>query len=163
MPQQESLGELVLRTEQDTDRLGRLLSKLIPCGTTFALCGTLGAGKTRLAQAMAAALDVDRSQVTSPTFTLVQTYHGTRAMHHLDAYRVKDDLELLDLGIEEMFDDHHAWTVVEWADRYPALMPDDALWIAIELVDDHRIAKFAGQRDAWQANITRLLELWAQE
>ena len=58
---------LTLQNEQDTDRLGAALAEVLPPGTVVALIGTLGAGKTRLVQAVAAALGVPRDAVTSPT------------------------------------------------------------------------------------------------
>ena len=68
-------------SEADTDRLGAALAELLPAGTVVALTGTLGAGKTRLVQAVAAASGIDRLQVTSPTFVLCQTYRGRRTIH----------------------------------------------------------------------------------
>ena len=77
---------------------------MLPDGTTVALCGTLGAGKTRLVQAIAEAAGVDRRDVLSPTFVLIQEYHGRRSIYHIDAYRLRDEDEFLALGPEEYFD-----------------------------------------------------------
>ena len=114
----------------DTDRLGAALARGLPDGTTVALCGTLGAGKTRLVQAIAAACDVPRSQVVSPTFVLCQEYHGTRTIYHLDAYRLKDDDEFLQLGPDEYFESP-GLTMIEWADRVADCLPVDAVQIEI--------------------------------
>ena len=65
--------------EADTERLGAALAAALPPGTTVALIGTLGAGKTRLVQAVAAALGVPRDAATSPTFVLVNEYRGRAA------------------------------------------------------------------------------------
>src|SRR4051812_31669148 len=111
------MNELVFEAvdEQATDRFGAALAAVLPPGTTVALCGTLGAGKTRLVQAMATALGVPRHEVVSPTFVLCQQYRGTLTINHLDAYRLHDEDELCELGIDEMFF-ADAITVIEWAD-----------------------------------------------
>ena len=106
-----------LENEQDTERLGAALAEVLPPGTVVALIGTLGAGKTRLVQAVAAALGVPRGSVTSPTFVLVNEYRqGRLPVYHFDTYRLKDDDEFLDLGPDEYFESD-GLTFVEWADR----------------------------------------------
>src|SRR5262245_39032142 len=90
--------------EGATECLGAALAAALPAGVTVALCGTLGAGKTRLVQAIAAACGVPRDEVVSPTFVLCQQYHGSREINHLDAYRIADEDEFRELGVEELFD-----------------------------------------------------------
>jgi tRNA threonylcarbamoyladenosine biosynthesis protein TsaE len=122
-------------TIDDTERLGIALAELLPPGTTIALCGTLGAGKTRLVQAIAAASGVNRADVVSPTFVLCHEYHGRRTIYHLDAYRLKDDDEFLQLGPEEYFESA-GLTVVEWADRVADCLPTERLEINITVTGD---------------------------
>ncbi|MGI9473414.1 MAG: tRNA (adenosine(37)-N6)-threonylcarbamoyltransferase complex ATPase subunit type 1 TsaE [Rubripirellula sp.] len=113
------------------------LARYLPCPLTVGLVGTLGAGKTTLAQAISRAFGIDASDVTSPTFTLLQTYHvGDRTLHHLDAYRVADDDEFLELGVEELYEDPKAWTLIEWADRVRDAVPEETLWVVIEIDSD---------------------------
>src|SRR5688572_2470901 len=118
--------------EQATERLGAALAAALPPGTTVALVGTLGAGKTRLVQAIVAALGVPREEVVSPTFVLCQQYLGNRTIYHLDAYRLRDEDEFRELGVDELFDSA-GLTIVEWADRVAACLPDDRIEIAIEV------------------------------
>jgi len=115
---------------------------------TIGLVGTLGAGKTSLVQAIARAAGIDASDVTSPTFTLLQTHQGQIRIHHLDAYRVADEDEFLELGADELFDDQNGWTLIEWADRVRPIMPRDTLWIEISnCVDpDRRSVKFSSSQ-----------------
>jgi tRNA threonylcarbamoyladenosine biosynthesis protein TsaE len=131
------MSELVFDAadERDTDRFGAALAAALPSGTTVALCGTLGAGKTRLVQAIAAACGVPREEVVSPTFVLCQQYRGTRTIYHLDAYRLHDEDEFRELGVEELFnsDAMVAMVIVEWADRVAHALPDDYLQIEIEI------------------------------
>ena len=119
--------EIVVNTEEETERLGATLAELLPNGAVVTLLGTLGAGKTRLVQAIAEASGVPVGVVGSPTFVLVKEYHGkTRAIYHFDAYRLRDSDGL---------------SFVEWADRVDDVIPRDHLEIIVELVDQ-RTRKF---------------------
>jgi tRNA threonylcarbamoyladenosine biosynthesis protein TsaE len=122
----------IANSTQETDQLGAALADVLPAGTTIALCGTLGAGKTRLVQAIAAAYGVARQDVVSPTFVLYQQYRGRISLHHFDAYRVRDDDEFLELGPEESFQSAGI-TIVEWADRVIGCLPPDRLEIHVEV------------------------------
>ena len=128
------MNELVFDAadETATERFGSALAAVLPPGTTVALCGTLGAGKTRLVQAIAAACGVPREQVVSPTFVLCQQYCGTREINHLDAYRIRDEDEFRALGVEELTESN-AITIIEWADRVSHVLPHDYLQIEIEV------------------------------
>jgi tRNA threonylcarbamoyladenosine biosynthesis protein TsaE len=116
--------------EAGTAALGRALADVLPAGTTVALCGTLGAGKTRLIQAIAAGAGIDARDVLSPTFVLAQQYHGRRTIYHLDAYRLRNADEFLDLGPEEYFESD-ALVLVEWADRVAECLPRERIEVAI--------------------------------
>ncbi len=118
--------------ESATAVLGAALAEVLPDGTTVALCGTLGAGKTRLAQAIAEAVGVDRRDVLSPTFVLIQEHHGRRSIYHIDAYRVRDEDEFEALGPEEYFEGD-GLVLVEWADRVAACLPSERIEIRIEV------------------------------
>ncbi len=124
------------QNEADTDRLGTALASVLPPGTVIALIGTLGAGKTRLVQAVAAAVGVPRANVTSPTFLLVNEYtSGRLPIYHFDTYRLKDDDEFLNLGPDEYFDSN-GLTFVEWADHVEDLLPTDRVEISIDVLGE---------------------------
>lgn len=115
----------------ETDALGQVVEGVLESGTVISLLGTLGAGKTRFVQAIAAACGVPEEQVTSPTFVLIQEYRtGSRPIFHFDAYRLKDDDEFLELGPEEYFDGG-GLTFIEWADRVERCLPRDYVEIRI--------------------------------
>lgn len=116
----------------DTDRLGAALAKCLPNGTTVAMCGTLGAGKTRLVQALAAHCGIPEGDVVSPTFVLCHEHYGERTLIHLDAYRIADDDEFLQLGVDEYFDSD-AIVLIEWAERVTACLPPERLEIYVEV------------------------------
>src|SRR5882672_9999580 len=123
-------------SEIDTERLGAALASALPAGTVVGLIGPLGAGKTRLVQAVATALGVPKGSVTSPTFVLVNEYAGGRLpVYHFDTYRLKDDDDFVNLGPEEYFDSA-GLTFVEWADRVATLLPADRLEITIEVTSE---------------------------
>lgn len=124
-------------SEDDTARLGAALAAVLPPGVTVGLCGTLGSGKTRLVQAVAAAAGVDRRAVISPTFVLVHQYEATPMIYHIDAYRVGSLDEFLDLGVEEHFESD-GWVFVEWADRVADCLPEPRIEIHIDVLGDLR-------------------------
>ena len=127
--------EIEVKNEQQTDILGRVLAKALPDGTVVALLGTLGAGKTRLVQAIAQASGVDREEVGSPTFVLIKEYQGSsRPIYHFDAYRLRDVSDFLELGPDEYFDSD-GLSFVEWADRVEDALPRDYLEISVLPVD----------------------------
>ena len=118
--------------ESATAAFGTALAEVLPNGTTVALCGTLGAGKTRLVQAIAEAVGIDRGNVTSPTFVLIQEHHGRRTIYHFDAYRIRDEDEFDSLGPEEYFEGD-GLVLVEWADRVEKCLPPERVEIHIEV------------------------------
>jgi tRNA threonylcarbamoyladenosine biosynthesis protein TsaE len=121
--------------ETATARLGAALADVLPPGTTVALCGTLGAGKTRLVQAIAEASGVPRRDVVSPTFVLIQEYRGRRPVYHIDAYRIRDNDEFQELGPDEYFESSGI-TLVEWADRVAGLLPPERIEVHIAVTGE---------------------------
>jgi tRNA threonylcarbamoyladenosine biosynthesis protein TsaE len=121
--------------EAATERLGQALAELLSEGSVVALDGPLGAGKTRLVQAIAAASGVDRRDVVSPTFVLMHEYRGRRPIIHLDAYRLRDADEFLQLGAEEAFGGPNL-VFVEWAQRVANCLPSERIEITISVLPD---------------------------
>jgi tRNA threonylcarbamoyladenosine biosynthesis protein TsaE len=134
------MSELVVDVVDETGTAGlakSLAAALIdrPNGAVIALCGPLGAGKTRFVRALAAALGVNPDEVASPTFVLLHEYAGTRPIYHCDAYRLRSARELWELGIEELFASE-AITLIEWADRVADALPAEYLEVRIEVTGD---------------------------
>lgn len=120
----------------DTQTLGAVLENSIPDGAVVSLTGALGAGKTALVRAIAAAGGENPQDVSSPTFVLIQEYtSGRRPIYHFDAYRIADDDEFLELGPEEYFDSNGV-TFVEWADRVVNCLPENYIQISVEHTGD---------------------------
>jgi tRNA threonylcarbamoyladenosine biosynthesis protein TsaE len=109
-------------SEEDTRALGRQLAvELAPDGILL-LSGDLGAGKTVLAQGVAAGLGIDPGEVQSPTFTLIREHRGRHGhLIHVDLYRLDPD-EVGPLGLEELLAGPGV-KVVEWAERLPFPVP----------------------------------------
>ena len=124
--------------QTDTERLGTKLAESLPDGSVVALIGTLGAGKTRLVQAVAEASGVPKNTVSSPTFVLIHEYdEGDRPIYHFDAYRLEKESEFQALGADEYFDGF-GLSFVEWADRVPGAIPPEHVCIEIEVISDEQ-------------------------
>lgn len=138
-------------------RLAQSMVMHFPSKLTLGITGTLGAGKTTLVQFIAEAAGIEKESVTSPTFTLLQTHHGSVTLHHMDAYRVHDEDEFLELGVEELFEDD-AWTLIEWADRVRDVMPTDTLWIDLSPCEqsDLRHIEFTSECSKLHAHVSHL-------
>ncbi len=132
-------------SEIETLRLGTQLAAQLEPGTVIALNGNLGAGKTRLVQAIAEAMGVERSTVSSPTFVLIQEYQGRLPLYHFDTYRLKDTDEFLELGADDLLYADGV-CLIEWADKVAEVLPRDLLLINIEHTSETaRTFHFQGQ------------------
>ncbi|MBL8851595.1 MAG: tRNA (adenosine(37)-N6)-threonylcarbamoyltransferase complex ATPase subunit type 1 TsaE [Planctomycetaceae bacterium] len=130
MPDPARSFEWSAESEAETDRLGAALASLLRPGDVVALNGQLGAGKTRLVQAVAKALGDVRQTVNSPTFVLIHEYDGRIPLYHVDAYRLRDSEEFLSIGGDEVLAGDRA-CLIEWADRVADVLPRDHLSIGI--------------------------------
>lgn len=125
----------ILANEAATKALGARLAALLPAGSVLALNGTLGAGKTRFVQGLALAAGVPNDAVLSPTYTLIHEYplppgSAIEKIYHLDAYRVRDEDEFWELGVEELYE-QASWVIIEWAERVPRCLPREYLEIQL--------------------------------
>ena len=118
-------------SEEETERLGEFVAQSLQPGCVVTLSGNLGAGKTRLVQAIAAGLGADRATVNSPTFVLIQEYAGRMPIYHFDTYRLGDVDEFLALGADELLAGDGV-CLIEWGERVAEILPDDRLEITIE-------------------------------
>ena len=126
----------------ETQAVGARLAATLRPGHVLALYGDLGAGKTHLVKGLAAALGVPPERVDSPTFTIVNEYAGAAfPLYHVDAYRIRHEAELVELGFEEyVYGD--GLCVIEWPERVEAFLPEDTLRLRLTHLggDRRRIA-----------------------
>lgn len=116
----------------ETEDFGARLAPHVAAGDVIALSGPLGAGKTRFVAGLARGLGY-AARVRSPTFTLLHEYAGRVPLFHADLYRL-ETRDTAALGLEEARD--RGALVVEWSERLPAPLLDDALLVAIEIVSE---------------------------
>jgi tRNA threonylcarbamoyladenosine biosynthesis protein TsaE len=117
-----------------THRVAATVARCCRTGDVVVLSGEMGAGKTAFAQGFGRALGVTEP-ITSPTFTLVQTYATPRGQfHHADVYRLDQLHEVADLALDELAE-YRGIVVVEWGDVVSATLGDH-LQVRLDLVDD---------------------------
>jgi tRNA threonylcarbamoyladenosine biosynthesis protein TsaE len=149
---------------EETERMGEALGRLLHPGDVVALFGELGSGKTVLVRGIAAGFGCVRSDVHSPSFTLVNEYacapagqgtspgRGEVRMAHVDLYRIRSDQELPGIGWDEVVHSRHV-VAVEWADRALRWLPGDHLRVRLEILGQNT------RRLCVQATGTRSAEL----
>lgn len=143
---------------EDCRQFALRLSRILETPMTLRLDGTLGAGKTQFTKFLAESFGADIDDVTSPTFVLVHRYETTPVVYHLDAYRVGDEDEFLELGIEEFFE-APAITIVEWGEKFVSILPKDHLSVELEVKsEDSRTIKLRGTGPRSQAIVAKLRE-----
>ncbi len=148
---------------EGTRAVAAALAPLLRPGDVLLLSGDLGAGKTVFTQGLAAALGV-AEPVTSPTFTLAQSYQGRMRLHHLDVYRLDNLGEVLDLDLPELLDDD-AVVCVEWGEVVIGELPRDFLRLRIRLADpgeapDIRIFEADLVGPSWHGRADALAGAW---
>lgn len=118
-------------SEKDTFEIAKKMASELDAGTIVCLDGDLGVGKTVFAKGFATGLGIDED-ITSPTFTLVQTYEsGIKTLHHFDVYRISDESEMEEIGYEEYFYST-AICLIEWSILIKSLIPQNAIYVSIE-------------------------------
>ncbi|PKN79029.1 MAG: tRNA (adenosine(37)-N6)-threonylcarbamoyltransferase complex ATPase subunit type 1 TsaE [Chloroflexi bacterium HGW-Chloroflexi-9] len=123
---------ITTKSVAQTRALGRRLARLLRAGDVVLLQGTLGAGKTALAQGVGQGLKVE-SAVTSPTFVLMTRHEGPLRLYHADLYRLTDVQEVEDLALDQQAAD--GVLLVEWPERGLDALPAEHLLIVLELAE----------------------------
>jgi len=119
------------KNASETVRLGKTVgSRLLP-GDVVALVGELGTGKTQFIKGLAAGAGIrNPTYISSPSFTLINEYPGKITFYHIDLYRLSEQKEAEELGLEDYFQGKGI-TAIEWADKIPSLLPKELLLIRI--------------------------------
>ena len=124
----------------------------------IALSGTLGAGKTQFVRYFVEAFGGDASQVSSPTFVLVNLYQARLPVAHLDLYRLNSMAELDSIGFDDLVYGE-AVCLIEWSNKFPDAIPSNALWIDIEPKDQFRTVHCRAESDSIAGQIVEGLKL----
>ena len=126
------MATFISNSPTETEAIGRQLASDVNAGSVLALKGELGSGKTLFTQGLVAGLESDAT-VTSPTFTIVHEYQAGRLpIYHFDIFRLDNRESTVRLGLEDYFFVDGV-SVIEWADRFPESIPEQARWISFEI------------------------------
>lgn len=143
--------EFHLADEAATDRLARRLAPHIRAGDVIALHGGLGAGKTTFSRSLISAHLGARTEVPSPTYTLVQTYDGPDfPIFHFDLYRLEEPDDVMELGWDETMD---GLALIEWPAKAGDHLPAWRLDLTLEQTADGRTARLVPHGEDWQTRL----------
>lgn len=134
----------ISNSEKDTYNLAKKFEEKLRGGEVVVLNGDLGAGKTTFTKGLCKALGVTEN-VTSPTFTLMNIYQSGRLkLYHFDMYRIEDESEALELGLDEFFNSNGV-CMIEWAENIRNMIPKNHITINItKLGENSREFEFLG-------------------
>ncbi len=106
------------------------------------LNGEMGVGKTTLVKEITRLLGVEEN-VSSPTFSIVNEYHGNEVIYHFDFYRLEEEEEAYDFGVEEYFDSGNL-CLLEWPEKISNLLPTSDLCLDVQITveDNIRVYNF---------------------
>jgi tRNA threonylcarbamoyladenosine biosynthesis protein TsaE len=129
-----AIREFTTSSADETIALGRALAAELQPPRLVLLRGELGAGKTTMVKGIAEAFQAaSQDDVTSPTFTLIHEYRGPEvSVYHIDLYRIDTPRELETLGLDELINDERNVVLIEWGEKFPKLVKERDLEIAIE-------------------------------
>lgn len=122
----------------ETIRIGKSIGRRLLPGDVVALVGELGAGKTQFIKGLAAGAGIrNPAYISSPSFTLINEYPGKMTFYHVDLFRLGEEKEAEELGLEDYFQ-NKGITAIEWADKIPSLLPKELLLIRIAYTGRNR-------------------------
>ena len=132
------MTDYILNNLTETISLGNCIGQNASPGDIILLTGGLGAGKTTLTQAIGLGLGIpSTTYITSPTFSIIQEYEGIIPLYHMDLYRLGDEEELTELGIDHyLFGD--GLTIIEWPDRLGSYLPPNHTTIDLSIISATR-------------------------
>ena len=120
----------------ETELVAFNLAQKLPYGKVIAMFGDLGAGKTAFTRGFAKGMGID-SDVSSPTFALVNEYRGNgKTLYHFDMYRISGWDDLYSTGYFDYLDEG-ASLIIEWSENIEAVLPDDCIRVTINKTDDN--------------------------
>jgi len=134
--------ELSAASADETFAFGEKLGRAIQSHDFIGLSGRLGAGKTLFSRGVAQGAGVPLEDVSSPTYSIVQSYQGRAlTLHHADLYRLSSEADLFGTGYFDLLEETDGAFLVEWIEQVPSAAPADALLLTLEVTspDTRRI------------------------
>jgi tRNA threonylcarbamoyladenosine biosynthesis protein TsaE len=125
---------LLTSSAAETEKVAKAFGQMLPEDTQLALSGDLGSGKTTFVRGLARAWSIDDS-ITSPTFTLMNIYRGSRTLVHVDAYRFEKPADMDALMIED-FLKRPFCLAIEWPEHTGEWLSEDHVTVRLELKSD---------------------------
>ncbi len=125
------MKRVISSSESETMALAKEYAGTINRGDIVCLQGDLGAGKTNFVRGFVQALGLTGSEVSSPTFTVINEYEGTMPIYHFDCYRLEHYTEALEIGAEDYFYGDGV-CIVEWPERILEILPNEKKWITFK-------------------------------
>lgn len=131
------------QTRRIAERLGQsLLGQRTRKALTIGLKGDLGGGKTTFIKGLAKSLSV-RERMLSPTFIILRAFEiskqpNFKEFYHLDCYRLKDGRDLLELGLNDIFNNPENIVAIEWVDRIKDIRPRIDIRIEFKWLDKNK-------------------------
>lgn len=129
------MKKIVLKNEGETISFAKNFAKNLSGGETIALTGDLGSGKTTFTKALAHQIGI-KDTITSPTFNIIRAYNIPKSkqrlstkLFHIDVYRLNNENELLELGVEDFFRSTKTITIIEWAEKVKKILPKNTVFI----------------------------------
>ncbi len=137
------MTRIITNSAEETERLGGRIASALKGTEVIALFGGLGMGKTALTRGIAATLGISEG-VSSPTFALVNEYHGRYTVYHFDMYRVNTWDDLYSTGFFDYIG--NGILIIEWSENIEGALPEDCVRIEISRGerDDQRIFEIEG-------------------
>lgn len=131
-----TVDTIISKSPEETMLAGKAFAARLRSGDVVALCGDLGAGKTQFTKGLVSAFGGDPSEVSSPTFTLINEYRdGSLPVFHFDLYRLEDNRELPQMGWLDYLEEAEGVLVVEWADKFREALPKGTIFVRFEICD----------------------------
>ena len=122
---------------EDLPRIAQLFLEDFGYTKIFAFDGEMGVGKTTFISALLTAMGIKELE-GSPTYSIVNVYESAMfgKINHFDMYRIKNDAEAFDAGIEEMLYSGGV-CLIEWPEKVINLLPNNTIWVYIRKLDNH--------------------------
>lgn len=128
------MNTIISKSTEDTEKIGELVAKKLSGNEVIALFGGLGMGKTAFTRGLCRGLGVNDG-VSSPTFALVNEYHGKYNIYHFDMYRVTSWEDLYSTGFFDYLD--NGVLIIEWSENIEGALPENAIRINISNGDSN--------------------------